>query len=454
MLVGAGRRCRVRTPKTDYESRSFIASTLTQQGIVLILDLLKGVDRVCQFTGAFKHFSTKHRKMKPTNEALMAGILAQGCNIGLGKLAKISTGLEIDALRNTVNWYFDQDNIRAANRKITDVIQELALANNYVQQPPTIHSSSDGRKMNVAVDCLHASYSYKYFGHEKGVTDYTFVDERQALTHALVFSSSDREAPYVLDGLVDNPVTHGHVHSTDTHGFTEQIFGAAHLMGISFAPRLANLHKQRLYGFSARKTYQRKGYPLLPSRTINQKLILEHWDDILRFIATIKTHRSTASQLFKRLSSYAKDHSLYKALKEFGRVIKTQFILTYYDDVELRQRIQKQLNLAEQANKFSRAVFFDNDQAFQDGSLLQQEAAITCKLLLQNSIILWNYLSLSDCVINTSDPHERQQIIDAIRRGSVITWSHVNLRGEYSFTPPSANDYVFDFEKIKALQIS
>ena len=69
-----------------------------------------------------------------------------------------------------------------------------------------------------------------------------------------VFSSSDREAPYVLDGLVDNPVTHGHVHSTDTHSFTEQIFGAAHLMGISFAPRLANLHKQRLYGFSARKT--------------------------------------------------------------------------------------------------------------------------------------------------------------------------------------------------------
>ena len=244
MLVGAGRRCRVRTPKTDYESRSFIASTLTQQGIVPILDLLKGVDRVCQFTGAFKHFSTKHSKMKLTNEALMAGILAQGCNIGLGKLAKISTGLEIDALRNTVNWYFDQDNIRAANRKITDVIQELALANNYVQQPPTTHSSSNGRKMNVAVDCLHASYSYKYFGHEKGVTDYTFVDERQALNHALVFSSSDREALYVLDGLVDNPVTHGHVHSTDTHGFTEQIFGAAHLMGISFAPRLANLHKQ------------------------------------------------------------------------------------------------------------------------------------------------------------------------------------------------------------------
>jgi hypothetical protein len=62
-------------------------------------------------------------------------------------------------------------------------------------------------------------------------------------------------------------------------------------------------------------------------------------------------------------------------------------------------------------------------------------------------------LSLSDQIINTSDADERVQLIEAIRRGSVITWSHVNLRGEYSFTPPSANDPVFDIEKIKALKI-
>jgi len=453
MSVSADGRCRITTPKTDYASHSFIASTLTDNGIVPILDLLKGVDQVCDFTDSFTHFSTKHSKMKPAIETLMAGILAQGCNIGLGKLAKISTGIEVNKLRNTVNWCFNQNNIRAANRKITDVIQALALANNYVQHPPSIHSSSDGRKMQVAVDSVHASYSYKYFGQEKGVTDYTFIDERQALTHALVFSSSDREAPYVLDGLVDNPVAHGMVHSTDTHGFTEQIFGAANLMGISFAPRIANIHRQQLYSFSARRTYQNLGYVLLPSRTINGKLILRHWDDILRFIATIKTHRSTASQLFKRLSSYAKDHPLYKALKEFGRIVKTQFLLTYYDDVDLRQRIQKQLNVVEQANKFSRAVFFDNDQAFQDGSLPQQQTAMECKLLLQNSIILWNYLSLSEKIINTHDAEERQQLILDIRSGSVITWSHVNLRGEYAFTPASANDSVFDMKKIRALKI-
>ena len=454
MRIREDGRYNVRTPKTDYDTHSFISTTLMGQGIVPILQLLKSVDKACDFTSTFKHFSTKHSKMKPSAETLMAGLIAQGCNIGLSKLANISTGLDSDALRNTVNWYFDHDNLRAANRKITAIISELALANNYLHQPPSLHSSSDGRKVNVAVDCLHANYSFKYFGKGMGVTDYTFIDERQVLFHNTLFSASDREAPYVIDGLLDNQVPEGHVHSTDTHGFSEQIFCITHLMGVAFAPRLANLPKQRLYAFSARKSFQKKGYALLPSRTINRKLIVSQWDDVLRFMATIKTRHTTASQLFKRLSSYAKDHPLYKALKEFGRIIKSQFILSYYEDVELRQQIQMQLSRVEQANKFSAAVFFDNDHAFQDGTLNQQETAIMCKLILQNAIILWNYLSLSEHIINTPDVEEQQEIISAIRKGSVITWAHVNLHGEYTFTPPSANDEVFDIETIKAFQIN
>lgn len=454
MSVAWDGRCRVRTEKSNYDTHSFISSTLSQEGIVPILQLLKGIDFVCNYSGAFRHFSTKRAKMKPRKETLYAGILAHGCNIGLGKLARISTGLDVDTLRNTVNWYFTPENLRAANRRISQAISELALANNYLQHPPTLHSSSDGRKMTVNAECLHANYSFKYFGKDKGVTDYTFIDERETLFHALVFSASDREAPYVIDGLLENQSAHELIHSTDTHGFTEQVFGATFLLGIGFAPRLAKLYKHRLYAFSARRTYQKRGYPLIPSRTINRKLIISNWDDILRFMATIKVRKATASQLFKRLSSYAIDHPLYRALKEFGRIIKTQFILTYYDDFVLRMQIQKQLNRAEQANKFSSAVFFDNDQAFQDGSLFQQETAVTCKILLQNAIILWNYLKLSEKVLNTSDFGDRRRLIEAIRRGSVITWSHVNLRGEYTFTPPSANDAIFDFEKIKRLTIN
>jgi TnpA family transposase len=455
LLIKDGRVSRVTTPKTDFEEKSFISSTLSEGGYIPILQLLKEVNQASNFTDCFKHLSPKNVKMKPREEMLMAGLIGKGCNIGLGKLASISEGISEHRLQNTVNWFFSIDNIRSANRKIVDAIHQLALANNYLHNADVIHSSSDGRKVNVAVDCLHANRSFKYFGNDKGVTIYTFIDETQSLFHSSVFSSSDREAPYVIDGLMANPVSEQkRIHSTDTHGYTEQIFAVSHFLGVAFAPRIKNIGAQRLYSFSARKTYYKKGYKILPSRPINKKLILEHWDDILRFIATIKTRHATASQLFKRLSSYAQDHPLYKALKEFGRVIKSQFILSYYDDLELRQQIQKQLNRIELSNKFSHAVFFDNDQAFQDGGLEEQEAMVACKLLLQNAIILWNYLYLSELVANTTDMDERLDLVNSISSASILNWKHVNLRGEYNFRKKAANDSRFDMDKIWALKLN
>lgn len=53
------------------------------------------------------------------------------------------------------------------------------------------------------------------------------------------------------------------------------------------------------------------------------KLIEDNWDDILRFVATIKLKYTTASQFFKRLISYTNQHLLYQALKEFGKIIKS-----------------------------------------------------------------------------------------------------------------------------------
>jgi len=443
----------IRTPSIELENKEFIATKLSDNGYIPVLNLLKDINNITAFTKSFKHYSNKNVKMQLTEETLLAGIIGKGCNIGLHKLASISTGLSEHVLHNTVNWCFDLKNIQEANRSVVDTIHGLDLANNYVYKPSIIHSSSDGRKVNVSVDSLHANYSYKYFGHDKGVTMYTFVDERQALFYSTVFSSSDREAAYVIDGLMQNNVQANRIHSTDTHGFTEQIFSVTHFIDVDFAPRFKKIGSQRIYGFSARGTYKKKGYPILPSRTIDRKLILRNWDDILRFMATIKTNHTSASQLFKRLSSYAQTNPLYKALKEFGRIIKSKFILTYYDDLTLRQQIQKQLNRIELTNKFAHAVFFDNDQAFREGTKEEQEIGTACQVLLQNCIVLWNYLYLSDLIIKTKDKEQRSNLIDAIGQGSVITWRHVNLRGEYDFTHKPANDPKFDFKKIKSLKI-
>ena len=422
-------------------------------GIVPALQILRQINQGNDFVACFKHLSPKHHKLKPSAETILAGILSKGCNIGIDKLSQISLGLNLSTLKNTVTWCFTLKNIQAANTLLLTAMDQLALANAFQKHADQLHTSSDGRKVNVAVDSLHANYSFKYFGKDKGVTIYMFIDERHALFYSTVISASEREAAYVIDGLMHNEVIKSDIHSTDTHGFTEAIFAATHLIDTAFAPRIKRMGRQRLYGFSSKATHQRRGDVIVPSRTIDQKLILRHWDDILRFMATIKLRYSSASQLFKRLSSYASDHPLYKALKEFGRLIKTQFILTYYDDLELRQRIEKQLNKVELANRFSKAVFFANNQEFQDGTREEQEIATACKVLIQNAIVLWNTLYLSQRLSSTSNTEEQREMLNAITGGSLLTWQHVNLQGEYDFRQIAANDDPFDMKQILAFRL-
>jgi TnpA family transposase len=345
-------------------------------------------------------------------------------------------------------------NLNAANSTIQQFINRLSLPNIFANTENQRHSSSDGRKVGVAVDCLLATYSFKYFGKDKGVSIYTFIDDRQFLFHHNVMSSSEREAAYVIDGLNNQKVEKIDIHSTDSHGYTELIFATTHFLEVSFAPRIKNIGKQKIYAFSTKDTYKKKGYKILPSRTINQKLIVKHWEDILRFMATIKLNKVSASQLFKRLSSYARDNPLYKAIKEFGRIIKSIFILTYYDDVKLRQRIEKQLNRVELSNKFANAVFYANNSEFKQADPEDQKIAVACKILIQNAIILWNYLYLSEILTNCAGKKEQIELLSLIKEGSVLAWAHINLHGEFDFRKMAANEHNFDMGKILSLKVS
>lgn len=116
----------------------------------------------------------------------------------------------------------------------------------------------------------------------------------------------------------------------------------------------------------------------------------------MRFVATIKLKYATASQLFRRLNFYANQHPLYRALKEFGKIHKTLFILQYVDDVEFRQSIEKQLNKVKGSHKLAKAIALGNDHAFLPGNKEDQEIAEGCRRLIKNVLIYWNYLYLSN----------------------------------------------------------
>lgn len=444
----------IETPPTEKTETKYIQDLLEQTGFTPIYKVLSEINAITLFTKFFKHHSFKNIKYTPTAELFIAGILGLRSNIGIHRMHQISVGIKKNSLINTVKWYFNKGSLLNANDSILQLINQISLPKIFIEDPEVLHGSSDGMKVAVGAESILANFSFKYFGKEKGMSVYTFIDERQILFYSLVMSSSEREASYVIDGLLNNTVSNIKIHSTDTHGYTEIIFAITYLLGIMFAPRIKKVGKQWLYSFLSKKIHEERGDLISPNRSINIKLIEENWQDILRFIATIKLKQVTASTLLKRLNSYARANPLYKALKEFGRIIKSYYILTYFDDVRLRQRVEKQLNKGELANKFSHAVFYANDQKFKQGDPDNQEIAILCKSLIQNAVILWNYLYLSQLLATCVDFEERKEMIFLIKQSSVITWLHINFYGQFVFKKyRPAVDNLFDMKKILSLKI-
>lgn len=266
---------------------------------------------------------------------------------------------------------------------------------------------------------------------------------RQMMWHSTVISSSEREAAYVIDGLMRNDVIKSDIHSTDTHGYSEVIFAVTYLLGFTFAPRIKGLGHQQLYAFSDhKKKTEIQAQGLQPDKYIKEEIIHGQWDEILRFIATIKLKITTASQLFRRLNSYSKQHSLYKALKEFGKSPKTLFILKYVDDPPFRQSIEKQLNKVEGSHKLSKAVSLGNDHEFLQGEKEEQDISEGCRRLIKNSIICWNYLYLSKEIEEEKDEEQKNRLIEAARNGSLMRWGHFNFNGEYDFSDEKMVDSI------------
>ncbi len=438
--------------KPDYES---VAEIIGKDKYIQILQIMFEVNKATSFTTHFKHHKIKHSKGKPKDIIFFAGIFGLASRIGLHKLANTSVGINYSTLANCVNWYLSLEDLHMVNEELIKQMKKLSLPNKFKREKDSLHTSNDAQKACVSAESLNADYSYKYHGNSKGINICRFIDERGILFYANVFGSTERDAAYVIDGLCNsNKEIYSDIHSTDTLGYTEMIFAISHLIDVKFAPRIKDLTSQKLISFKRiKKELETMSAPIVPSYYVKPDKIIENWDLILRLIATIKRGEHKASVILKRLGSYSKQHPLQAALKEFGRIIKSKFLLEYIDNVDLRQAIEKQLNKGELANKFASAVSFASNSISQSDTE-DQEIFAMCQTIIQNIIILWNYLELTK-IIMRSDTKTRKTLVENITSASILTWQHVNMHGTYDFTSLTRdNDNEFDYEEIRNFKIA
>ncbi len=109
--------------------------------------------------------------------------------------------------------------------------------------------------------------------------------------------------------------------------------------------------------------------------------------------------------------------------------------------------------MVELSHKFAKAVFFGNNQEFEVESKDEQEIIVNCRRLIQNAIILWNYLYLTKLLMEEKNRNKQREMLNKILNGSIIIWQHINFYGEYDFTNISKIGSEFDMYKIRKFQV-
>ena len=297
----------------------------------------------------------------------------------------------------------------------------------------TMHSSSDGQRMETQIDTINARYSPKYFGLHQGVSAYTLVANHVPI-NAKIIGTHEHESHYVFDLLYNNTSDiKPERHSTDTHGTNQVNFWILHVFGYRFAPRYRDLQKRiaTLVGFQHPNHY---GDSLIkPSRKACDALIIKEWPNIQRIMASLAQKDVTQATIVRKLSSYARQNQTKKALWELDNLCRTLYILDFIDDVDLRQSVQKALNRGEAYHRFRRAVAYVNGGKFRVKTEAEQQIWNECSRLITNAVIYYNTALLSRVYEQKRAAGDREAM--AIIAGiSPVAWQHVNLIGAIEFS--------------------
>jgi len=356
-----------------------------------ITDVLLEINARTGFAKEFTHLSEAGSRVDDLEMSVCAVLVAEACNIGLKPLINPRIpALTRDRLSHIDQNYIRIDTIKKANACLVRAQSEIALAQQWGGGEV---ASADGIRFVVPVRTINSGPNPKYFGVGRGVTYYNFTSDQFTGFHGIAVPGTVRDSLYVLDGLLEQQTCLQPIEiMTDTHGYTDIVFGLFWLLGYQFSPRLADLGESRFWRIDKNADYG--GLNGISRNNINTGLIAKNWDDLLRVAGTLKSGKVSASQFMRTLRASSRQSALSKALSELGRVAKTLYLLNYIDDESYRRRILIQLNRQEGRHSVARASFHGQRGELRQRYREGQEDQLGALGLVVNVITLWNTIYL------------------------------------------------------------
>lgn len=312
-------------------------------------------------------------------------LFCYGCNLGPSQVERSIRGLS----RHQIAWLnrkqVSMEKLEALDRKIINTYRKFTL--------PTFwgtgkSAAADGTKWDLYEQNLMSEYHIRHGGY--GGIGYYHVSDTYIALFSHFIPCGVFEGVYILDGLMKNE---SDIQPDTVHGDTQAqnyvVFALSYLLGIKLMPRIRNIHDLILYRPDKRHRYTNID-ELFGDQSINYTLIETHLRDMLRVVISIKKGKISPSTILKRLRSRSRKNKLYFAFKELGKVIRTQFLMEYINDVEVRRMITAATNKNEEFNYFTKWLFFGGDGIIAENLRPQQQMIIKYNQIVANMATLYN----------------------------------------------------------------
>ncbi len=390
-------------------------------------ELLIEIDNELKFTRHFLPPTFQGDRPVENICSILVTIMAYGCNIGPYTMSRLTDGVSYKQIKRIADWQLTEDNQRAA---LADVVRAMSALGTSRAWGEGKTSSSDGRRYIYRRSVLQQTFSHKLS--DFALEFYSFVADNYAPFYSTPIECTDRDAAFVLDGLLYNESDLDlEEHYTDTHGYTEINFAAFAMLGRRFCPRIRGLQHQRIYRIDAERNYGvLKSLVDRPDRTIRLDWIADQWDRMGQFYASLESGHTTASVALKRLASYSKKNHFYRANRELGRVFKTEFILQYMSQPLLRRRVRRGLLKGEQLHTLAKDVFYAKRGRVSARDIQEQMNTCSCLTLILACIIYWQAREI-ERVIRECNPEGAGIDLKLLEHISPIEWDNVLLYGQY-----------------------
>lgn len=386
------------------------------------------------FADLFTHAGEGGSRAEDIATSVCAVLVAEATNAGFEPLVR----LDAPALRRSRLSWVKQNFLRAetltiANAALVSAQNAVPLARRWGGGEV---ACADGLRFVVPVRTIHSGPNPRYFGQERGVTWYNLASDQFTGLNAVTVPGTLRDSLNLLAVVLEQETELQPTEiMTDTAGYTDTIFGAFYLLGCQFSPRIADVGGARFWRVDGKARYGILDE--LASNKINMKLILEHWDDLLRLAGSLKLGVVHAAGLTRTLQANDRPTRLARALQELGRLIKTLYLLRFIDDESYRRRILIQLNRGEGRHQLARTIFHGKRGELRQRYREGQEDQLGALGLVVNLVVLWNTIYM-DAALNqliTAGYDVKPEDVDRL---SPLGLKHINMLGRYAFTLPDS----------------